>query len=184
MAQLYCLAALVATLMTVGAASSVGQCGVVSGAQRCNETTCFYSETESGCDGTVHVSVPVCDRVFWSWVDVTFGGGLFQLFESPERAESGYITAEEALAWERTVREGILVNCTVSNSTAFVYGADASTTSGSTVDNHDHDDVTEKPLFWVPVIVIVSCFCALAAAITAIIGAVVFVAKRTKADTF
>lgn len=161
---------------------STSQCGVISAAQRCNETTCFYSETESGCDGAVGggasavVSVPVCDVTTWSWFDVTFGGGVFQLFESPERAAAGYTTVEDALAWERTIREGTLINCTVANSTAFVHktGDVKKDRSG-----HDHDDITKTPLFWVPVIIVVLCLCGLTLAIAAIVGVAVFAKQRT-----
>lgn len=175
-----CLLPLIAAAVVAAiAAVAAQQCGVIGEAQFCNETVCFHTETSSSCDGLVRVSDPVCDVVLWVWFPVSFGSGTFDLYESPERAQAGYSSAEEAARWYLLIRDGQLVNCTITNSTAFV--SDEIVITAAKSSSGDDDSVTTSALFWVPTIIIIICLCIVAIVVAAAIAAIFIVAK-TKAD--
>jgi hypothetical protein len=167
------LLVIVIACLCLSACVSANECGVISNARRCNTTTCYWAETTSGCNGDVHLSEPICSDTYWVWFDVVFGDMIFRLFESPEKQVVGYSSAEDAFVWEQSIVPGTVVNCSLTNGTAFI--STASVTDGG---RRKSRDVTKKGLFWVPMIIIICCIGALIVALA--IGVVTYVARAVK----
>lgn len=94
-----------------------GQCAVIGTENVCERRRCTRTEINSTCGGLV-VGASTCDDTYFASFDVLFGGVPLKLYQSREAELVGYETLEEMREWVDSVPE--LVNCSVSNSTAYI----------------------------------------------------------------